>query len=606
MSQPNVEPPRAAPPVREPLPEGTVLRGMYTVGPVVGVGGFSLTYLAYQGSLHIPVAIKEFFPSGCVRRPEGIFPLAPWTREGFAAALDNFQREGATLGRFHHPGIVRVHGQFEENRSAYLVEELLEGESLGEGLQRAGMMAEQQALQVAHQMGLALMLVHAGGLVHSDIKPDNIFWTHQGRYVLLDFGVSRGYLSEKAAKEGMAAVSLGYSPPEQYDKNSKVTPQADVYALAATLYHLLTGRQTIEARRRVKGDRLTSIRSVNPTVRPEVEQAIFQALQLDLKKRTGSIRQFLEDLGLDTAPNAPAVFATPEFERVAEAMAHSGGVQAVALDSEHRRIFSAGKDGRISLWSWPDLQLLGTTPAHSQPITALACSPDGGYLVSGAQSGEIKLWDGAQGRELQTLNHAGPGVLRLAFHPDGGLIVAGFTDGRCALLGPVLPQPMAWQAHKGSVNGLDISPDGIWLATTADDKVVNFWRLPDGRFLRSIQAHEKLVQSVRFSPDGKLLLTGSNDLTARLWDLAANVEMRVLKGHKGMVWEAAFTSTPQLVVTVSADRCLRAFRVDTGRVALCSEAHEGWARVLAVDLTEPFVATGGADGHLRVWRMPPL
>ena len=605
MSQPEVEPPTLQQrPAREPLPEGSTLQGgVYTMGPVVGVGGFSLTYLAYQGPLRLPVAIKEFFPNGCVRREDGIHALPPWSLDNYTAAKDTFQREGSILERFHHPSIVRVHGQFTENRSAYLVEELLEGETLGEGLTRAGAMPLSQALEVCQQVGQALMLVHAGGLIHSDLKPDNLFWTHEGRYVILDFGVSRGYLSEKASKEGLAAVSPGYSPPEQYDKNQKLVPASDVYSLAATLYHLLVGHPPLDARRRAKGERLTSIRAANATVSVETEQALFQALQMEPKRRTASVRQFMEGLGLEVTLKAAVA---SEFIMLHEVLAHQGGTNALVLHSESRRLYSAGKDGRICLWSWPDLQLLGSLNAHSQPVNALAISPDGGYLVSGSQAGDIKLWDCRLGTEVQTLVSAGPAVVRLCFHPEGGLVIAAFTDGRCSMTGPSLPQGASWQAHKGPVNALDISPEGGILATGADDKAIHLWRLPDGRFLRALSGHDKLLQSVRFSPDGRLLISGSNDLSVRIWDLAANMEMRHLKGHRGMVWDACFTSSPELVVTVSADRCLRAFRVDNGRVVFCSEAHEGWARALAVDLSEPLVATGGADGRVRVWKIPPV
>lgn len=590
-------------PVRDPLPEGTALHGgVYTVGPLVGAGGFSLTYLGYQGPLRLPVAIKEFFPNGCVRREDGINALPPWTLENYSAAKETFQREGSILERFHHPSIVRVHGQFQENKSAYLVEELLEGETLGEGLQRAGVMPLGQALEVCQQVGQALMLVHAGGLVHSDLKPDNLFWTHEGRYVILDFGVSRGYLSEKASKEGMAAVSPGYSPPEQYDRNQKLTPAADVYSLAATLYHLLVGHPPLDARRRARGEKLTSIRSVNATVSVEVEQAIFQALQMEAKRRTPDARKFMEALGLEISLKAAAA---EEFVMLAEVNAHAGGTNALALHSDSRRLFSGGKDGRICLWSWPDLQLLGSLNAHQQAVNALAISPDGGYLCSGSVSGEIKMWDCRQGQELQTLVPSGPTVVRLAFHPEGGLVFAAFTDGRCSMTGPSLPQGASWQAHKGPVNALDVSPEGGLLATGADDKSIHLWRLPDGRFLRALSGHDKILQSVRFSPDGRLLISGSNDLSVRIWDLAAHMEMRHLKGHRGMVWDASFTSSPELVVTVSADRNLRAFRVDNGRCVFCSEAHEGWARALAVDMREPLVCTGGADGRVRVWKIPP-
>lgn len=590
--------------MRIPLPEDSLLQnGLYRLGPLVGTGGFSLTYRATQSALQLPVAIKEFFPTGCTRDPETleIKPGSSWDQASFDAALDLFQKEGSTIERFQHHNIVRVHGQFKEHASAYLVEELLLGETLGEGLARAGTMPQTQALQVAQQVGLGLVVVHAGGLIHSDIKPDNLFWTVEDRYVILDFGVSRGYLSERAARESMAAVSPGYSPPEQYERGITLTPAADVYALAATLYHLLVGYPPVDARRRMKGEKLTAIRSLNDTVGADIEAAVFAGLSLDPKRRPSSMRKMMSALGLETA--ATAHHEKPrEFGLHAEKSAHAAGVAALALHKP--RLYSAGKDGRICVWSWPDLEQLGSLPAHLGPVNALAVSPDGGYLASGSASGEVKLWDSVQGVTLHTLVASGPAVQRLCFHPDGGFLIASFIDGTCSMLGPNLPAPQRWMAHKGAVNGLDTSPDGLQLATVADDKTLNIWRLPDARYLRSLHGHEKIVQSVRFSPDGRLLLTGSNDLSARLWDLSSGQELRHLKGHRGMVWDAAFTASPDAVVTVSADKCLRGFRVDSGRPFVTSEAHDGWTRALTTDWDEPLVATGGADGWVRVWVLP--
>lgn len=588
---------------RQPLAVGTTLcGGEWTLGEVVGTGGFSLTYQAWQGRRQLSVAVKEFFPDDCIREGSDVRPGPSWSPESFAQYRQSFLHEGEMLQRFHHPGIVRVLGSFEENGTAYLVEELLVGITLGEGIDEAGPMLAGKVLQVAQQVGQALMTIHAAGLVHSDIKPDNLFMTGDGRCVILDFNVARGYLSEEAARAGVAALSVGYAPPEQYDPGARLTPAADVYALAASLYHLLSGMPPSEAPQRQQGEPLASLLELNSTVTPRVEAAILAAMDLDPQQRTPGVPEFLEHLGVDTSPRASISTGVPEFGRLHAQQAHKGGTYALALAGD--TLFSTGRDGHVRVWSWPDMQLQRSWQAHGQPVNALALSRDGHYLVTGSTAGEVKLWDARQESEPHLLLGPGPAVLRLQFHPQAGLVAATFADGGCALLGPALPEPLRWGAHQGGANGMALHPSGELIVTGGDDRDLRIWKLPEAHCQATLVGHQKPVQCLRFNEEGDFLLSCSNDLSVKLWDMLTLKELRDFRGHRAMVWEAAFTNQPAQIVTTSADRCVRAFRIDSSRVSLCTVAHEVWTRALAADPRLPLVATGGGDGYIRVWQLP--
>ncbi len=574
--------------MREPLAAGTLLDGQFCVGEVVGEGGFSLTYAATQGKWSLPVAIKEFFPQGC--RRNGAEVVADHPAE-FQRGVEAFLQEGNTLERFYHPGVVRVLGHFRANGTAYLVEELLQGITLGMGLEQAGSMSLHRMLDLASQVGQAMLLVHAAGLIHSDLKPDNLFLTRQGRYVILDFGTARSGNEQLSQRE----VSPGYSPPEQYQRGN-LTPAADVYALAATMYHLATGGPPPEARARLEGEILSPLETLSESLR----QALYQALQLDPLQRPPSMRAFLANLGIDASPKA-AQGGVPGFEPLARKAAHSGGVHALCL--EGGRLYSAGRDGHWRCWSWPRLELLHSQKAHDTPIGCLALSADGSYLVSGAQDGSIRLWNARnpQGDGFSLLEQ-GPAVNDLSFHPHQGIVAACLLNGDCCLLGPSLEKPNRWSAHQGSANALAIDPGGAWIATAGDDKAVHLWSLPDGTYGGSLLAHSSRVQGVRCMREGAGLLTCCADMTVRAWELEGKREVRCLRGHKAMIWMAL--ARQNLVLTACADRCLRAFRLDGGRLLLQSEAHDQWVRCLVYDDSLQLVVSGGGDGKICQWRLP--
>lgn len=579
--------------MREPLAPGTVLGdGPFEIGELVGQGGFSLTYAATQGSWRLPVAIKEFFPQGCQRQGHQVIPDK---ENDFGRGVESFLQEGETLERFYHPGVVRVLGSFRAHGTAYLVEELLQGITLGVGLERAGSMSLHRMLDLASQVGQAMLLVHAAGLIHSDLKPDNLFLTHHGRYVILDFGTARSGREQLSQRE----VSPGYSPPEQYERGP-LTPAADVYALAASMVHLATGSPPPDARARLQGEVLAPLENLSEGLR----QALYQGLQLDPLQRTGTMRSFLASLGLEAAPKS-AQGGLPGFEPLARKAAHSGGVYALCLHTLSGRLYSAGRDGFWRSWSWPQMELLHSQKAHETPIHSLALSAEGSYLVSGAQDGSLRLWNAlAPIGDGFLLLDGGPAVNCLAFHPAQPLVAASLINGECCLVGPSLDRPNRWSAHQGSANSLAMDPGGAWLATAGDDKAVHLWSLPEGTYAGSLLGHSSRVQGVRFMHDGGGLLTCCADMTVRAWELEGKREVRCLRGHKGMIWTAQ--AEKNLVLTACADRCLRAFRLDGGRLLLQSEAHEQWVRCLAYDSPERLVASGGGDGKICQWRLPEL
>ena len=583
-------------PFREPLAPGTSMqRGLYRLGEVVGEGSFSVIYAARQRPGKLAVAIKEFFPQGCWREQFKIVPGDPYTPEVFARSVETFLQEGAYLERFNHPGIVRLLSKFVANGTAYLVEELLTGVTLGEGLRGAGVMPLDRVMEAVRQVGEALIEVHAAGLLHTDLKPDNLFITNEGRYVILDFGTARAF-GETARQAGVAAVSPGYSPLEQYQKDQRLTPAADVYALAASVYHLLQGYPPPDSRERSRGAHLIPLAQSTPTI----ERALQDALQLHPLRRTPSVGQFLDQLGIlrEDSPQ-PTPWIQP-FQVRAERVAHLGATSVLVLDPTRQVLYSGGRDGRLCGLSWPDLQPRFSQQAHRGPVLALAVSPDGRTLVSGGMDGSVKLWSTQERGDCHWLVASGPAVRGLLFHPQEGFIAAALADGHCRLLSATLARDTTFSCLQGPLHALDLHPRGKMLATGGENGRVHLWDLDGGQLLATLAA-AGTIRALRFNQDGSGLLVSSGDGSVGLWDIESQREVRHFFGHRSEALDVCFSCDQALVVSASADQALYGYSSDSGRMLMWSEISQGITGALVSDPQQRLLGTGGGDGHLRVW-----
>ena len=294
------------------LPDGALLIGTYAVGGVLGQGGFGITYRSHDQMLDRHVAIKEFFPSGCRRENAEVQPARGLSDTDYREARAQFLAEARVLARCHHAGIVSVHTAFEANKTAYMVMEMLHGHTLAQLLSaRGGRMNEAEAVEIIERVGDALGFVHDLDLLHRDIKPDNIIVCDDGRVMLIDFGTAREFVKGQAQGQTVV-VTPGYAPLEQYAKQAKRGAFTDIYSLAATLYHLLTGQMPPSASDRAMGVQLRPVREINPNVSASVAYATENGLQMEIAKRPQSVSEFLDLLH---APVEPArVEAEPLFQ----------------------------------------------------------------------------------------------------------------------------------------------------------------------------------------------------------------------------------------------------------------------------------------------------
>ena len=283
------------------LPAGTHLQnGKYTLGRVLGEGGFGITYLGAHRHLRHTVAIKELFPERAIRH--GTTVSVPDSQQwDFHLEKERVLEEARVISRLDSPHIVGVDDAFLENNTAYIVMEYLEGQSLQERIEAEGSLPPDDVHRIAMAACDALTEVHRQGLLHRDIKPANIMLTRDGRVVLVDFGSARTFDSGRTVRH-TRMLTADYAAPEMFSTRARFAPATDLFCLGGTLYHALTGNPPPSVMDRLQDPSLNLafpevLRS--PSTEPLIA-AVCQALQVRVENRPPSPADFRTAL-LDSA-----------------------------------------------------------------------------------------------------------------------------------------------------------------------------------------------------------------------------------------------------------------------------------------------------------------
>jgi len=290
---------------------GVTLSGRYIIGTVTGFGGFGTIYKAWDSQLSTIVAIKEFYPAGLVSRVPGTKEVVIFSgdkKDSYLQAKQRFLSEARNLAMFNkNPSIVNVYNFFEENNTAYIVMEYLDGVSLRDYMaNKGGKLPVDEALEIVRHVMDALIAIHAKGIIHRDIHPGNIFITANNRIKLLDFGAARLSTGEDEATLTVV-VTQGYASPEQYRTKSKQGPYTDIYGLGATLYKMITGVVPEEALDRQVKDKQKKPSEMGADVSENLNKAIMKAMALKAEIRFQNVAAFRDAVFKNSKIDYPEV-----------------------------------------------------------------------------------------------------------------------------------------------------------------------------------------------------------------------------------------------------------------------------------------------------------
>ncbi len=307
------------------LPPYTILRGKYLVGNVLGQGGFGITYIAFDLTLEMKVAIKEYFPMASATRNSAMGPALQWRDvaggdQSWRIGCLQFLSEARKMAKIHSiPNVVGVRDTFEENNTAYIVMDYVPGMTLKDYVRRNGCFTYSDCVELLLPLIDGLDKAHRQGIIHRDISPDNLMLTPDGKIFLLDLGAAKDM--KDASEQQMVASKQGFSPIEQNATGGRVGPWTDVYALAASIYYCVFGRVVPSSMDRFNEDTLSFESKGKHALTSEQVKVMKRGLAIQPEMRYQTAMEFYIALR-ETAKKKKAKKLLPAI---------LGGVAAVAL-----------------------------------------------------------------------------------------------------------------------------------------------------------------------------------------------------------------------------------------------------------------------------------
>jgi hypothetical protein len=566
-----------------------VERDSYEIAGEVAHGGVGRILRGRSVHLDRPVAIKELLEPG-------------------EAAAERFVCEALLTARLQHPSIVPVYdaGRWPSGELFYAMK-LVSGRSLADVLAAPAPAGPRLSL-LPHVIAVAeaMAYAHSERIIHRDLKPANVLVGSFGETVVIDWGLAKDLADEGGpacpapalpedpptppprAPEGLtlAGAVMGtpaYMPPEQA-RGASVDARADVYAIGAILYHVLSGvapyggghvRAVLDA---VAAGPPPPIEGRDPALSLDLCDIVRKAMARDPASRYPSARELAEDLTRFAAGQAVGAhrYTSGElarrFARRYRAPLLVAGAALCALAA----VIGAGFHHTLIERDKAEQERRAADAARSEALRRA----DDLTLVQ-ARAGASREPD----RALAWLSSLSPSFDR--WSAARTIAAEAATHGLAQVL----------RGHTESLNGLSISPDGKLVATVSDDHTARIWERATGRS-RVLSAHTDEVWYARFSPDGRLLATASKDSTLRLWDVAT-LTSRVL-GHDGTVNGIAFLPDGRHLVSTSSDRRVRLWDVASGEPRVLGH-HEAAIQAFALSRDGRLAVTGSIDGEIRVW-----
>ncbi len=262
------------------LKQGELLLDRYRIIEVLGHGGMGSIFRAVDENLGVEVAVKE-----------NLFTIDDYARQ--------FRREATILANLRHANLPRVSDHFSiDDQGQYLIMDYIEGEDLQERLERMGPFEEEEVVFIGASLCDALVYMHSRDpvVLHRDIKPANVRITPRGGVYLVDFGLAKVIQGDQTTSTGARAMTMGFSPPEQYGA-ARTDTRTDIYSLGATLYTALTGLAPEDSLAQTMDQvELTPVRERNPKISKRVAEAVEKALQVHPNDRFQLAAEFKNEL----------------------------------------------------------------------------------------------------------------------------------------------------------------------------------------------------------------------------------------------------------------------------------------------------------------------
>ena len=635
----------------------------YEIVKLLGRGGMGVIYLARHFALGRLVALKMVLG-------------------GAHASLDQlarFHTEAEAAARLQHPNIVQVFEFGESDGQPFLTMEYVEGSSLAAQLDGKPL-PWRSATALLATLADGVHHAHQRGIVHRDLKPGNILLQKVDRRQhtvdsngapasgdaskkstiatgscllttvyspkISDFGIAKLLIGgDNQTPTGAMLGTPGYMAPEQIGTSAPVGPAADIHALGAILFELLTGRppfqaaEMLETLEQICFKEPVAPRRLIPTIPLDLETICLKCLQKEPRRRYESALALLEDLNRSLAGEPIRARPISLAERSARwarrrpaqaALLAVTCVAALALTglavglSYNTRLTGLNHDLESAVQTARDAQAEAERQRagankmehwirYVRDIHLADEAWQNGQVrrvseLLGGYSNDLRGWEwhylrGLARKDGRTLPHTA-GVLTVAFDPSGQRLATGCQDGTVWFWDVATrTKHEAAAQHAGAVWSVAYSPNGLLLASAGDDRRVRLWDSQTGRLVRILGNCGTPLRCLAFSPDGRILATAGKEGTIQLWELDSGRNLSVLPGHPGGVFTLAFAPDGRTLASGGADRVVRLWDIASDDLIRTLEGHTEDVHGVAFSSNGTVLASAGGDGAVRTWNV---
>jgi serine/threonine protein kinase len=572
--------------------------GSYTVQNEIGRGGMGIVYKGYDSSKR-PVAIKVLPPELASDK----------------ICVERFLREARVAAQLEHPNIIDIYDVGQKNKYYYFVMPCMPGPTLRQLLGDWKRFTPKEALAILGQLADALDYAHSQGLIHRDVKPDNVIFDEKGQAVLTDFGLARIIEGTTLTRTGAIIGTYSYMAPEQAQAQ-EVTTSIDQYALGIMAFEMLTGHAPFGPGR-AEAILYKQVHEPPPRVYlfctdlpPAIQAVLDRVLAKSPADRYSSCGEFVKALEQALLLVQPVIISPDYTERLAQlARLNVKRFQAIKKiqwlpDNNHLCIVS---DNGVYFYDTSTLQQ--TQMIEVKKLRDASISSDGRMMASVLENGTVILQEIPSRRELHVLAGRSSELWKVVFSHDGELIAALPQGGGIKV--------KVWKASSGQklryfpseqvdvLANVAFSPDGNKLAVGGILKGVRIWDMTSGRELSRFSIDSGICY-MAFSPDGKIIASQTLGKTAevRLWDVTSGLELFTISHGTSDI--TLFGST----VTFSPDGAMLALAFDdkillwdmASKRELCTlSGCIGTVEHIAFSPDGTMLASASKDGIVRLW-----
>jgi|GEM_PF-1194722 len=572
-------------PIDEPsLPE---IPG-YDVVRLIGRGGMGIVYQARDLRLNRTVALKLLLGS-----------------TGGESLRLRLRREAEALARLRHSNVIQIYEVGEANGCHYLSLEYVDGPSL-DSTNTVELREPLRAAELVEKLAKAIHTAHRAGIVHRDLKPSNVLITSEGEPKIADFGLAKllDEANDGATRSGQLVGTPGYAAPEQVSTvGDGVTASADVYALGAILYHLLTGRppfrsdSTLETLLQVMRDPPNPPTKLNPQVPRDLETICLTCLHKDPAKRYASAEALADDLRryIDGRPvRARPIRLLGRAIRWARRYPAAAGLIGLAICFTAMVVVGA-------VWQWREAERRASieqAARHDAELRAKAESE-----ARGVAEGRVAEMAIDHGLTLCSQGSVGPGLIALA-----DAVAATVSDSDAVRLARI--NMGAWQhyvagrrhslIHPEEVKAIAFSPDGGGVATGCRDGIIRFFDTATGT-PNGPEIRQPGVFALAFLKNGRAVVSAGKDGTAQIWEYPSGKPIGERMNHGGTVNVLVLDATGSFIATGGDDGKVRLWDAETGTAKLEPIHHGDAIHSIAFSPDGRRLISGGDDRKARIW-----